>query len=188
MKQREDRRAIEGIQALRDHNPDGLKTLYDLYGHAVYSLAYSRLHDAGLAEEVTQDVFFKLWKAGPSWDATKGSFRSWLFTIARHATYDRLRTLPAGEWLGIDGMNEALLGKDDPSLDTITDLDYVESLMRTLPGEQQHVLKMIVVKGHSVRETASHLGVPEGTVKSRLRLALNRLRIVVSQEEHRGTL
>lgn len=188
MKQREDRRAIEGVQAIGHGDPEGLKTLYDLYGHAVYSLAHSRLHDPGLAEEVTQDVFFKVWKAGPSWDASKGSFRSWLFTIARHATYDRLRALPAGEWLGIDGMHDALLSRDDPALETITDLDHVESLMRTLPGDQQNVLKMIVVEGHSVRETSSKLGVPQGTVKSRLRLALNRLRIVVSQEEHNGTL
>ncbi len=188
MKQREDRRTIAGIQAIRDRNPDGLKTLYDLYGHAVYSLAFSRLHDVGLAEEVTQDVFFKVWKAVPRWDSTKGSFRSWLFTIARHATYDRMRAMPTGEWLGLEGMDDALFRKDDAALETITDLDHVESLMRTLPSDQQNVLKMIVVEGHSVRETASQLGVPQGTVKSRLRLALNRLRIVVNQEEHSGTL
>lgn len=179
---------MSGIQAIRDHDPDGLKTLYDLYGRAVYSLAFSRLQDAGMAEEVTQDVFFKVWKSATTWDASKGSFRSWLFTIARHATYDRVRTLPMREWIGLDYVDDGHLRQDDASIESVADLDHVAALIRTLPRDQQNVLKKVVVEGNSARETASQLGIPEGTVKSRLRLALHRLRIVVTQEEQSGTL
>lgn len=179
---------MSGVQAIRDHDPDGLKTLYDLYGRAVYSLAFSRLQDGGMAEEVTQDVFFKVWKSATTWDASKGSFKSWLFTIARHATYDRVRTLPMREWIGLDYVDDVHLRQDDASIESVADLDHVEALIRTLPRDQQNVLKKVVVEGNSARETASQLGIPEGTVKSRLRLALHRLRIVVTQEEQSGTL
>ena len=74
-----------------DKDRGALECLYDRYSNAVYSLAMHMLRDSGAAEEVTQDVFFNVWRRAASYDSQRGSATAWLFSIAHHRTIDELR-------------------------------------------------------------------------------------------------
>ena len=83
----------ELMQHIRQEEQSALMWLYARYGNAVYGLALCILHDAGLAEEATQDTFLKVWNQADRWDPDKGKLSSWLLTVTRHTAIDRYRQL-----------------------------------------------------------------------------------------------
>jgi RNA polymerase sigma-70 factor (ECF subfamily) len=167
------------LQRVGQQDQDALLLLYQRYGNLVYSLAMRVLREPGLAEEVTQDVFLKVWRHPERWNPALGHFTSWLLTITRNAAIDRLRTekrkpdfsSSAGETL--ENTPVATSDANDPLW---FDGQLLRRLMSNLPTEQRQVIELAYFLGFTHSELAEHLGLPLGTVKTRLRIGLQKLR------------
>jgi RNA polymerase sigma-70 factor, ECF subfamily len=169
------------VQRASGGDSDALLALHQRYANLVYSMAWRVLQDVGLAEEVTQDVFMKLWQRGQRFDPARGRFSAWLLSVTRFAAIDRLRQegrrpLPAEMGAGAPDAPDAL--------ETLLTTDHVSwergqhlrLLLEQLPAEQRQAVELAYFGGLSHSELAAHLGLPLGTVKGRLRLGLERLR------------
>ena len=166
---------------------EALGALYDRYGGAVYSLSMHMLRDSGAAEEVTQDVFFNVWRRASSYNAQRGSVTAWLFSIAHHRTIDELRRRRREQTrvqYGVDLSNKPSDGADDP-LDYATaqfEHGQLKDALLTLRTEQRQVVELAYFGGLTHSEIATRLGQPLGTVKTRMRLALKKLREVLGSQ------
>lgn len=155
-----------------------LEALYTRYGSYVYALALRMLGRAEDAEEVVQDVFWQLWKNDAEYDPARSAFRTWLFAITRSRCLDRLRRhrsrsvseLPRGTGLGPappDPEQEAILAERQK---------HVVAAFQALPEPQRQALEMGFFNGLTHREIAERLGEPLGTVKSRIKLGMDKLK------------
>ena len=155
-----------------------LKELYDRYGRVVYSFAYRITSDATLSEECVQDVFVALWRRAADFDPKRAKLTTWLFVVARNRAIElgrqKARRPELRETL------EPLGSAPDPA-DMVAVADEsqrVAEAMSELPEDQLAVLRLAYFDGRSHSEIAEVIGIPLGTVKGRMRLALERLRTV----------
>jgi RNA polymerase sigma-70 factor (ECF subfamily) len=171
----------ELLQSVARGDQDALLTLHKRYVNLVYSMAWRVLQDVGLAEEVTQDIFLKLWRKGHQFDPARGRFSSWLLSVTRFAAIDRLRredrqpfpaNLSTGEQDETAAL-EQLLPTDHAAWERGRHLRLV---LEQLPLEQRQIIELAYFGGLTHSELAEHLGLPLGTVKGRLRLGLEKLR------------
>lgn len=152
--------------------------LYDRYAARVHALTLRVLGDRMLAEEATQDTFVKLWGRARFYAAERGTFGVWLLTIARRTALDRLR-LEGRRPLLSDGHDPSTIWKSLPDKTRNLDEARWRSLhfaVRALPVQQQQVIELAYYQGLSQSEIAAELGWPLGTVKTRMRAALQALR------------
>ncbi len=151
----------------------------------VYSLAYRILRQAEAAQEVTQDVFLKAWMKASSFQAGRGSFASWLLTLAHHSAIDALRRQKArggGRTQTLDGVVKATLASPGRGVSTWRKLRMEKAMARLNPA-QRRVVELAYFDGLTREEMARHLGEPVGTVKTRLRDALLKLKRLFSDPE-----
>lgn len=153
-----------------------LRELYDRYGRVVYSFAYRLTADATLAEECVQDVFVTLWRRAGDFDATRAKLTTWLFVVARNRAIDLQRQKARRPELR-DDLEPAGSAPDAAHLTVVADESQrLAEAMAELPEEQLAVLRLAYFDGLSHAEIAELIGIPLGTVKGRVRLALERLR------------
>ncbi|MCX6049810.1 MAG: sigma-70 family RNA polymerase sigma factor [Chloroflexi bacterium] len=171
--------ALHLIQRIARQDERALMELYEAYGSLVYSLALRVVQNPGLAEEVTQDIFLKIWQQPTRWNPALGHFNSWLLAITRNAAIDRLRkeqrhTPARSEQL--DAISETS-GQaplfDDPHW---YDGQLLARLLSQMPAEQRHLIELAFYQGYTHSELAQTLNLPLGTVKTRLRMGLQKLR------------
>lgn len=160
---------------------DALLLLYERFGSQVYSLTLRVLRDTRLAEEATQDTFLKVWHKSVQWDAARGQVSSWLLTIARYTAIDRLRKEKRHAVLGAEVL-EAIPSQTS-SASPIGDRRWMDGqmlrqLLARLPAEQAQVIELGFYQGMTHSELAEYLGWPLGTVKTRMRLGLEKLRVM----------
>lgn len=165
------------IERLGKRDEDALVALHDRYARPVFNIALYVLQNRALAEEVTQDVFFLLWQHPNKWDPGKGQLGSWLVSVTRYRAIDRLRqeksrnhTVPES----LEDLADRVGAKGTVSAPE--DSALLLSLVKRLPKDQRDVLLLSYFRGMTHTEIAERLQVPEGTIKSRLRLGLDKLR------------
>lgn len=163
--------------AARD--PAAVGELYDRYGRTVFGVLYRLLGSPESAEEVAQDVFHAVWRRAASYRPDRGSVRTWLLSITRNAAIDWRRT--KGKRLEREAaIDEAAELVEEQRVDdrVIASLraERVRSAVQSLPDEQRVVLSLAYWSGLSQAEIAERIGAPLGTVKSRVRLAMIKLR------------
>ena len=165
------------VRRLIARDQSALSELYQQFGTLVYSIAMRVVQNSTLADEVTQDAFLKVWNQPTSWDPNRGKFVSWLLTITRYTAIDRLRMEQRRPLQNAVELDDLRLGKrglmDDPSWQ---DGRILRSLLEKLPQEQVQVIELAFFQGMSHSEIAEHLGLPLGTVKTRVRLGLQKLK------------
>lgn len=167
---------------------EALEKLYDRYSRAVFSLAMSLLRDAGAAEEVTQDVFFNVWRRGASYHAKRGKVTAWLFSIAHHRTIDELRRRRREQTQvqhGVDLTNKPSKSVEGDPIEYANNQYHRSQLsgaLSTLRPEQRDVVVLAYFGGFTHTEIAGHLRQPLGTVKTRMRLGLKNLREVLGPQ------
>ena len=138
--------------------------LLDRYQDKVFRLAFSILKEAGRAEEVTQDVFLKLWEALPFYDGRTAP-STWLYTIARNTCFSTLRRESYR-------MTAPMEGCVEPSqCETATRQAEIRQLLERLPATQREVITLFYLQDQSIEDVAQMLDLPEGTVKSHLHRA-----------------
>jgi RNA polymerase sigma factor (sigma-70 family) len=152
----------------------------------VFGLAWVLLGDAGLAEDVAQETFVRAWRHGASFDARKGSVRSWLCMITRNLAIDTLRMRRA-EPVDPDALLAQLALADGDPADHVTRLENAERVraaVRGLPPPQRAVV-LAACFGHTAAEISRMEQIPLGTAKTRIRTALLRLRTTLAEEARR---
>ena len=168
----------ELVQRVAKGDEAAFLALYDRHASHVYALTLLILHDAMLAEEATQDTFLKLWSRARQFLAERGSLLTWLLTIARRTALDRVR-LEARRPVLSDGVDPEDVWPNLPAPGTHSDENRWMSMyfaVQSLPEEQRQVLELAYYQGMSQTEIAETLGWPLGTVKTRLRAAMEHLR------------
>lgn len=163
-----------------------LGVLYDRYGRLVYTIAYHVVGDSETAEEITQDAFIRVWEGAGTYRGEIARVTSWLVSIARHRAIDELRRRGSRpEQNSVvwpedadqeSGYPMPVLDSPEETVDTAIQNRGVRRMIALLPVEQRQVLGLAYFKGMSHSEIAEHLGEPLGTIKSRIRTAMQRLR------------
>jgi RNA polymerase sigma-70 factor (ECF subfamily) len=168
---------IELMRRIAARDQQAFKTLYQEYGKAVYSLAYRILQNATLAEEASQDTFLKVWQQTTHWDPQKGKLKNWLLAITQFTSIDRLRRERRQPDLHPDSI-EDMEERTPATLDSGSwqDETALRLLVRQLPSEQAALIDLAFFRGLSHSEIAETTHIPLGTVKTRLRTGLQRLR------------
>jgi RNA polymerase sigma-70 factor, ECF subfamily len=159
--------------------------LYDATSRSVFGIVLRVLRDRAQAEEVTQEVYVDAWRQATRFDATKGSAASWLNTIAHRKAVDRVRSVERA--LARDQKHVALEATSpEPDVsDLVVARDAgrrVRAALERLPEAQRTAVELAYFDGRSQREVAEFLEVPLGTVKTRIRDAMKRLRIYLGEE------
>lgn len=163
------------IELLRQRDSNGVSALYDKYAGALFGVILRKLGNREVAEEVLQDVFTKVWRNFDSYDNTKGRLFTWLVNIARNAAIDATRAKGYNRQnQEIDNVVSIIDAQQSTSINTET-LD-VRQLAAKLSPEYQTLIDLIYFQGFTQQEVAESLDIPLGTVKTRLRAAMNRLR------------
>jgi len=160
-----------------------LGSLYDRYGGLVYSLALHMLAEAATAEEITQDVFIQVWHKAPTYRPELGKVSTWLTSITRHRAIDTLRhsaARPEGHSVLLDDEIALTLFSEEPAVESQVEEGQQQRRLRTalaeLPYDQKQALFLAYFRGYSHQQIAEESDQPLGTVKTRIRLGMQKLR------------
>src|SRR5438552_6903168 len=159
-------------------SPEGIEALYDRYGPLAYTVALRILSDQSAAEDVVQEAFLAVWRRGTTYQAARGSLRSWLCTIVRNRAIDRLRGdrgRPHVEAPSV--IEEREVSPSDPWAAVEAELTghEVRRALAGLPVEQRQTIELAYFGGYSQSEIAATMEVPLGTVKGRVRMAMEKM-------------
>ena len=169
-----ERRLIEGLRA---NDREIMAELFDSYSSVAYGLALRTLGDQGESEDVVQESFLALWRQAERLDPSRG-VRSYLLTIVHNKTIDRLRRKGRRPEAALE-FAEAVPDDSEDLAESVVRQDEgatVRAALVSLPEEQKRTVEMTYFGGLTISEVADRMSVPVGTVKSRLRLALQHLR------------
>ena len=158
-----------------------VRKAYAAHGGELYGFALRSLGDSGLAEEAVQETFLRAWRAGERFDPQIGSLRTWLFAILRNVVINLGRARASRPGVAAGGI--------EPSHDPLDDalLSWqVEEALRQIGEQHRQVLIETYYRGRPYAEVAADLGVPEGTVKSRVYYGLRALRNVLEEMGYDG--
>ena len=154
-----------------------LEALYDAHHRQAIGLAYRLLGDLGDAEEAVQEVFLSVWRAGHTYDPSRGSTHTWILSMVRNRCIDVLR---ARKRRPVQPLAEGLDPPDSSDVPTeaVSNVDAAAArvALEALPPEQKQAIELAYFAGLSHSEIAEQLAAPIGTVKGRIRLGLDRLR------------
>src|SRR5262245_58103557 len=167
------------VERLQRRDPQALADLYDRYGRLAYSLILRIVKDGGIAEDLVQETFLRVWNRVQGFDAAKGSIGPWLLAVARNRAIDYLRSASGRERNAVE-FEET----DHPALYTDMEHDLlvsdkarrVKTAMEKLSPHQRQVIELAYFEGLSQTEMAERMGQPLGTVKTWVRTALKNLR------------
>ena len=175
------------VTRIAEGNESALAALYDATNRVVMALAVRIVRDTNCAEEVLLDVYMQVWRRAAEYSAARGKPSAWLLTIARTRAIDRLRANrsrsareePMGDQL------EAVASAEDPEAASARNEEHrrVLAAISTLPAEQKRAIELAFFPGLSHAEIADKLGEPLGTVKTRIRLGMMKLREVLTPFE-----
>lgn len=166
------------IHRMRDRDETALSALYDAYAGFVYSLARSIVRNDADAEDITQEVFFRVWERAGTFDSSRGSPAAWITTLTRRLAIDktRSRTFKArGRESSIETQSSGVAVDGSAAVLSAEANEVLESLKR-LETQYREVIRLSYYEGLSHSAIAARLGIPLGTVKSRLREGVVQLR------------
>jgi RNA polymerase sigma factor (sigma-70 family) len=173
---------VDLLARLDAGDPQAMRLLYERYTRLAHSLALRICCDQGLAEDVVQEAFLMLWREHSRYDPARGTFPAWLLTVVHHKAVDAVRrehaacrrTVPSSA----DGEFPLGPGADEAALESVF-ADQVRAAMHSLPFQQRQTLLLAFYGGYTHREISELVEVPLGTVKSRIFLGVQRLRILL---------
>jgi RNA polymerase sigma factor (sigma-70 family) len=167
----------ELVLALRNHEKIAIEALYDMYSSSLYGVISRIIIDTATAEDVLQETFVKIWHSFSSYSTEKGRLFTWMVNIARNLAIDKIRSKDFKN----QNKNQELennVNFIDEQRNTVykPELLGIKELVATLKPEQKSILDLVYFKGYTHVEAADELGIPLGTIKTRLRMAIQQLR------------
>jgi RNA polymerase sigma-70 factor (ECF subfamily) len=181
----DDERLMSLIAQLQE---EALTQLYERYSRVIFSLALAILNDRATAEEVTLDVFLRVWQKADSYRVEQAKVSTWLAHITRNQAIDVLRRRSvrldhsAVDWEAVRFEIASLEGDPQEFVELSLRREQVYLALAQLPAEQQQVLILAYFGGYTQRQIAETLKQPLGTIKTRLRLAMQKLRDFLHDE------
>lgn len=172
------------VTQIAQRQQSALSQLYDRYARIVYAIAYRSLGSVEESEEVVLDVFAQVWRSADRYDARKGKADTWLFMMVRSRILDRLRSRQRATKIE-DASIQAEIQTTKVSVDPVEEVFISErrtqviAALKQLPDEQRQVIELVYYQGLSHREIAEQTGLSLGTVKTRIRLGLNKLQTIL---------
>ena len=161
---------MDVLTLLRKRDEQGLSLLYDSYGQALFGIILSIVRHNETAEEILQETFLKVWNGIESFQEGKGTLFTWMATIARNKSIDKIRLK---SYASTEEMSPALSPVIESAPDSHID---ASNLLGKLELHQREVLDLVYLQGYTQQQAADALSIPLGTVKTRIRLALQVLR------------
>jgi RNA polymerase sigma-70 factor (ECF subfamily) len=167
------------VARLRSKDKSALEYLYNHYSGALYGVISRVIKKEEVAEEVLQDVFLKIWDKIYNYDPERGKLFTWMLNIARNQAIDKTRSKEISKEGKTSGI-ENLVSKIDSQefVEQAIEGIGVKEILKGLPEEQKFVVEQLYFQGYSQSELAEEFSIPLGTVKTRLRLAMNQLRSI----------
>lgn len=176
----------EIIERLQRRDPDAMGELYDRYGRLVYSLIYKVVRNEGVAEDLVQESFLRIWNRIGAFDKEKGALGPWILTVARNRAIDYIRSVDGRlrqstiemERIESPAVFSDLVGQ----LEAVDRMKALKAAFESLNPNQRMVIELAYFEGLSQTEMADRLKQPLGTVKTWVRSALLKLRQEIGQE------
>ena len=177
------------IRHISHAQPDALNELYNRYHRLVFSLALNAISDRAAAEEITLDIFTNVWKKADTYRPDRAKVSTWLSSMTRYRTIDRLRRRNAR--LDYGSISWAEVGEEsmphasshpEQAAELALQQERVRRAVAQLPPEQRQVLALAYFGGYSQSQIAKTLNQPLGTVKTRIRSAMKKLRTLLADE------
>ena len=180
---------LQLLERIAAKDKDALNTLYERYMTPVYSLSLHMLKQPPLAEEVTQDVFLNIWLKADSFNSSRGNARSWIMSVTHHRVIDVIRSRRRSDTHtdpeGYDTLER--LPSAGPSVELqVTqrlERERIDKALATLPDSQREVIELAYFEGYSQSEMAEILDQPLGTIKTRVRLAMQKLKAALQEDD-----
>jgi len=170
----------ELIRHMTAGDREAFARFYDRYAPVVFPLILRIVRERADASDVLQEVFWEAWRTADAYDPTRGSPEAWMVTRARTRAIDRIRSTRRRSEMFVAPLDEAIAGQPAPdAAERAEDRGTIRSALDRLPGAQREVIELAYYAGLTQTEIAERLKQPLGTVKTRIRLALERLRDVV---------
>ncbi len=165
------------VLALRNREKIAIEALYDMYSSSLFGVISRIIIDTATAEDVLQETFVKIWHSFASYSTEKGRLFTWMVNIARNLAIDKIRSKDFKN----QNKNQELENNVtfiDEQRNTVykPELLGIKELVETLKPEQKSILDLVYFKGYTHVEAADELGIPLGTIKTRLRMAIQQLR------------
>jgi RNA polymerase sigma-70 factor, ECF subfamily len=167
------------VLRLQRRDPQALADLYDRYGRLVFSLILRVVRDTGIAEDLVQETFLRVWNRVQGFEAGKGTIGPWLLAVARNRAIDYLRSAGGRERNALeleDNIYPALASDMEQSILNSDRIRLVKAAMDKLSPNQRQAIELAYFEGLSQSEMAERMGQPLGTVKTWVRTALRSLR------------
>lgn len=170
----------ELIRLLRQRDKKGYTLLYENYSPALYGVIRKIVRSEESAQDVMQDAFVKIWKSFDSFDHSKGSLFTWLLNVARNTAIDRIRSQSFKQ-----SQNAQSLTGTTPVMEmnsaTHQSVDHIglDTVLPLLRPEHREIIDYVYFRGFTQTEVAENLGMPLGTVKTRVRMAIDHLRKIL---------
>jgi RNA polymerase sigma-70 factor (ECF subfamily) len=167
---------------------EALSELYDRYNRLVFSLALNSVGSPAAAEEITQDVFLRVWERASTYRAGRAKVSTWLTSITRHRSIDRLRRRGARpeqhsvRWADLAPADMPRVDGPEAAVELSFQQQRVRAALAELPEEQRQALALAYFLGYSHSQIADTLDQPLGTVKTRIRLGMQKLRTMLQDE------
>lgn len=158
-----------------------ISSLYDHYGDSLYGIVFRMLQDESLAKDVMQDSFVKIWKKAATYDPKKAKLFTWMLRICRNTALDKLRSLKSRGAHEIQTADSHVY--DNRSTSYKPELMDIKQHLSNLELKYVDVIEALFYKGMTQKEASEFLGLPLGTIKTRLKIGLRELRKVFSEKE-----
>ncbi|HEY6186607.1 MAG TPA: sigma-70 family RNA polymerase sigma factor [Pyrinomonadaceae bacterium] len=173
----------ELLHAVARGDEAALASLYDRYRLILFGLILRILHSRPEAEDILQDVFIQVWKTAANFDESRGRPFTWLVTLARSRAIDRLRALGSRQRVADEAMQAAPESTSDSEADALQSEQrgVVRAALKELPAEQREALVLAYFEGLTQTEIAARLGAPLGTIKTRMRSGMIKLRELLGE-------
>ena len=168
----------ELVALLKEQNNDAFNYLYDHYSGALFTIINQIVPDKDTASDVLQEVFVNVWRKISSYDETKGRLFTWMLNIARNAAIDKVRSKSYRDNQRNQTIAEGESGMAMSSNPVVNDVG-LKKVLTTLNEEYRKLIDLSYFQGFTHEEIAKMLGIPLGTVKTRIRTAISQLRTMI---------
>jgi RNA polymerase sigma factor (sigma-70 family) len=167
----------ELVTRLKSRDRSALEYLYDHYSGALYGAIFRIIKKEEIAEEVLQDVFLKIWDRFGQYDASKGKLFTWLLNVTRNQAIDKTRSKEISQEKKTGDIAKVVSRVDrEGYVEQRIEGIGVKEMLKELPEDQKFVVDYLYLKGYTQSELAEEFNIPLGTVKTRLRMAMQQLR------------
>lgn len=168
------------VAGLRSKDKSSLEYLYDHYSGALYGAVYRIVRKDEVAEEVLQDVFLKIWNRIDNYDPAKGRLFTWMLNLAKNLAIDKTRSKEISRENKTGGIENYVSDvKTGEFSEQQVDSIGLKEVLTSLPDDQRFVVDHLYLKGYTQAELAEEFNIPLGTVKTRLRIAMKQLRLIL---------